>query len=947
MHYEKKRHNFQNVQNDLVMNDQISLQSVYELLSNQSTMNIIFPKNDIYSPQNQSFKKLKISQSDLITIFEMADKSPNVLPSYLLFSFAYKQKEFLQEEETPSYDIDFNLLLSFVDNFHILLKKNDYFNDEKDDDEILINKNSMLSIFSKMQISIDEILSYLQFFEVEKEDNNDNYITETTPSENSAAFSYNFSNISNYFYTKKNINDFKNVYFSPKNAMKYLTDPCNLINSNLNSYNKNHNNHNNLFYSKKKVGHFQHKIKKLPRKIVLVPIKLISNEENTSNKWNKISLESIQNAIDEIYKQLLEEKKNKYKYKTSKKYIFETFHSNRISDPRKIKNVLQRTSSLGKQKTSSNNIEGISMKIFEELKEDPQDYVNSHPKRNIIKLRSKSAKGISKNGKDEKLNNGIKNESKINENDEKEITDKDKNKNNNKHIKKDKDNEKDNDKVNDKNIDKNHLNEKNDDNANINKKNQNNNNINNNNNNNEENKDNKDENKEKDNNDKKEKKLEKKEKNKNTKKKKKKKIENIKKIINGESINNSKTDNIKINNKNNIEETNNINIVNKNEVKNKETNIEENSNNINNISYPFLIKKLKKYEGLDMFICGSLEKLGRWDTSKAIKMDLTKRNNIPYFVKYIDLQRSDFPFEYKYFYMNNGEEKWIGLPFNNHQAPQQFYDLIKNKSEKSISILNINIQCLNNTETDDTIWESNKFKLMQTLLNSYSDIFFFQGMNKIQYQYIYQNLNGIYDSISVFKDTPVDIFKCCIIYNVIKYTLNTWGQFLLSSTPIESDSNDLDDSVPRTCTWVSLKQINGINLLFFNVELDNKNKKDRLPCVKVILSEIKKIKNKFKEVNFIVLGGCFYCEEKDNCIKLIKESGFNLIKTDNIYHNFSGIGKKHWDYIFWQELSEQSNIDIKNILLLKKETMCNENIKEKYFIDHFPIFVEFMQKNKQ
>ena len=117
--------------------------------------------------------------------------------------------------------------------------------------------------------------------------------------------------------------------------------------------------------------------------------------------------------------------------------------------------------------------------------------------------------------------------------------------------------------------------------------------------------------------------------------------------------------------------------------------------------------------------------------------------------------------------------------------------------------------------------------------------------------------------------------------------------------------------------------------------------------MKVILSEIKKIKNKFKEVNFIVLGGCFYCEEKDNCIKLIKESGFNLIKTDNIYHNFSGIGKKHWDYIFWQELSEQSNIDIKNILLLKKETMCNENIKEKYFIDHFPIFVEFMQKNKQ
>ena len=347
-----------------------------------------------------------------------------------------------------------------------------------------------------------------------------------------------------------------------------------------------------------------------------------------------------------------------------------------------------------------------------------------------------------------------------------------------------------------------------------------------------------------------------------------------------------------------------------------------------------------------MFICGSLEKLGRWDTSKAIKMDLSQRNSIPYFIKYVDLQRSDFPFEYKYFYMNDGEEKWIGLPFNNHQAPQQFYDLNKNKSEKSISILNINIQCLNNTESDDNIWEANKFKLMQILLNSFSDIFFFQGMSKIQYQYISQNLNGIYDSLSVFKDASDNIYKCCIIYNAIKYTLNTWGQFWLSSTPSEPDSNDLGNIVPRTCVWISLKQINGLDLIFFNVELDNKNKKSRLPCTKVILSEIRKITNKFKEIKFIVLGGCFYCEEKDNCIKLIRESGFNLIKTENIYHNFSGIGKKHWDYIFWQELSEQSAIDLKEILLLKKETKCDENLKQKHFTDHFPIFVEFLQKNK-
>ena len=67
-----------------------------------------------------------------------------------------------------------------------------------------------------------------------------------------------------------------------------------------------------------------------------------------------------------------------------------------------------------------------------------------------------------------------------------------------------------------------------------------------------------------------------------------------------------------------------------------------------------------------------------------------------------------------------------------------------------------------------------------------------------------------------------------------------------------------------------------------NVHLDHANKNAHLPCIKIILNEENKIENKYKDIKFVFIGGCFYCEENDEEIKYIKSMGYNEIKFENL-----------------------------------------------------------------
>ena len=361
--------------------------------------------------------------------------------------------------------------------------------------------------------------------------------------------------------------------------------------------------------------------------------------------------------------------------------------------------------------------------------------------------------------------------------------------------------------------------------------------------------------------------------------------------------------------------------------------------------YPFILRKTEELKDKTLYLIGSIPKLGTWDSSRAIKMEEEERNGEKFFTKYIDINKRDIPFEYKYFYYDySGNIIWLGEPFQNYIAFPQFFDYLRSLKKSHISIMNINIRYINNIDGIN-VWKNRKNKLLELLLNKCSDVFFFQEITRPQSDFIDKYLNSIYEFVGDYRDSSITSEKNSICVNKLKYTIIHSGQFWLSSTPDIPGSNDFGNFFPRTCSWASFKQIDGITLLFMNVHLDHANKRAHLPCVKILLQEEEKLESKYPDIKFIFIGGCFYCEENDEEINYIKKRGYTEIKFDNTYHGFTGNANNHWDYMFWKEKSGV-DIELKESQVLKKEATIDQN-RNYYISDHYPVYAEFFHKNKK
>ena len=360
--------------------------------------------------------------------------------------------------------------------------------------------------------------------------------------------------------------------------------------------------------------------------------------------------------------------------------------------------------------------------------------------------------------------------------------------------------------------------------------------------------------------------------------------------------------------------------------------------------YAFIIRKLPEYENATIYLVGSIKQLGNWDIHYAIPMDEEIRNEQHFYTKYMDIKKNDFPFEYKYFYFRNNEPVWIG---NNNDknfiAHTQYFKLYHTIKKSSISVWDLNIRYLNDLDGLN-IWDLRKEKFIQAILNSYADVLFFQEITRIQYEYIDEYLNSVYEFVGIYRDNTDKSEKCSISYNIFKYTLSDWGQFWLSSTPYEPGSNDFRNFFPRICTWAALKQINGDDFLFFNVHLDHANFDAHMSCINVVLQESEKIMEKFPNTKFAFLGGCFYCEEDDPVISKIKNYGYNEVLFENTFHDFTGDADHHWDYLFWKErnIGIGKNIIFKNAYVPKEDATINKKLQQ-YISDHYPVYAEFEQ----
>ena len=356
------------------------------------------------------------------------------------------------------------------------------------------------------------------------------------------------------------------------------------------------------------------------------------------------------------------------------------------------------------------------------------------------------------------------------------------------------------------------------------------------------------------------------------------------------------------------------------------------------ILYPFSIEVTDDMDDGDYYVTGNIDSLGNWDHNRAFKLSRNVINGKIFYTGSFPIRQNQFPFEYKFFVRKDNNNKWVGKPYINYKTSNEIFNYLLGDKSKVLGVLNVNVRYLNNTDGNN-VWYNRKERMVEIIYKSNADVIFFQEMTRKQYDDISHIIDSIFTSVGIYRDKSDSSEKISIAFNKNKFTLCNWGQFWLSSTPNIPGSNDFNNFFPRICTWCFLEKIDfHYNYLFFNVHLDHVNMDAHLPSVRVLLNEMRKIIKKYHDNVIIFLGGCFYCDENDPIIQLIKDFGFTLIHNDNTYHEFTGKAFKRWDYMFY--INPKGKVTLNQVKIFSEESVINKN-KGIYVSDHFPLYSEF------
>ena len=71
---------------------------------------------------------------------------------------------------------------------------------------------------------------------------------------------------------------------------------------------------------------------------------------------------------------------------------------------------------------------------------------------------------------------------------------------------------------------------------------------------------------------------------------------------------------------------------------------------------------------------------------------------------------------------------------------------------------------------------------------------------------------------------------------------------------------------------------------------------------------------------------------------MIIDFGFNIIDSENTYHDFMGYAFKRWDYMFY--INPKNKINCTKVKVFSEESVINQSMVI-YASDHFPLYSEF------
>lgn len=359
------------------------------------------------------------------------------------------------------------------------------------------------------------------------------------------------------------------------------------------------------------------------------------------------------------------------------------------------------------------------------------------------------------------------------------------------------------------------------------------------------------------------------------------------------------------------------------------------------IIIPFSISNPSITNACNVYVSGSCKELGCWNTSKAT---LLVKNNFMnnYYTKNKEIKRDSFPFEYKFFLLDKYSEiSWIGEPFKNFKVSQKMIPIIDSRRFDTLQLFQLNIRYFNDVD-EMNCWDIRKAPQIDIIISSQNDILFFQEVTTNQWKELDIHLSVIYENVGCYRSSDFNDEAIPIYYHKKKYKLIKSGQFWLSSTPSVRGSKSFGNYFPRVCTWVQLSLTsNNKSFLLFNTQLDHLNLQGNLSLTKVLLETMKKIINEAESIDFVILGGCYYCDEDDPLIKLIIANGFSKVKFNKCtFHGFTGTGYKTYDYIFFKNIENKKGIKLKKCNVYDSESIINK-AKNIYISDHYPVSAEF------
>ena len=254
------------------------------------------------------------------------------------------------------------------------------------------------------------------------------------------------------------------------------------------------------------------------------------------------------------------------------------------------------------------------------------------------------------------------------------------------------------------------------------------------------------------------------------------------------------------------------------------------------------------------------------------------------------------------------------------------------KSENAVRVVSFNLRCNND------IYGSvkNRGKFVSAALENYApDSFGVQEATKAWLDILDAALGEEYARVGEPRDSAKNTEYSAVYYRTDKYELVDEGTIWLSETPDKFGSKSYLASMPRICTWATLKnKESGLVYTHINTHLDFLVEYTRSKQADVLLKKIEELKGRGP----VVCTGDFNADEKTGTYKkmtdVLDDSRLVAKETESgkTYHNYGRGDLFHStaiDFIFVTKGTE-----------VERYKIMKDTVDGMYLSDHYAIMAD-------